>query len=74
MNAGDLFINYNFKPGHVGLFIATKRIKAESSVLCIDANASSDGKVRIFKVDSSNFDVKFGPYPYKKVFISKPGK
>ncbi len=71
---GSHFVLANNKIGHIGTVLAKKTINNKPTLLCIDCNASSNGQIHIFKVDESNWDNKFGPYPVKKYFIAPPKK
>jgi len=72
VKTGDLFVTYeNSTPGHIGAVVGKKEVKGKTVLLIADANKKSDGRVRIYEVDETNFDAIFGSYPYKKVVIKK---
>lgn len=73
VNPGDLFLGDLGKDGHVGAVIGKKKDEEGNVVLlCADANAMNDGRVRIFTVHHDNWDFKFGPYPRPSLFIKGP--
>ncbi len=58
---GDSFVRYaGNNKNHIGTVIGKKIIKGETVLLITDANRKSDGVIRVFEVNKTNFRVIFG--------------
>jgi hypothetical protein len=69
VKTGDLPVRCFMQPGHIMGVVAKKTVDGEDCLLIADANAASDGKVRIRQINASTIDDVFGPYPFKKIVL-----
>jgi len=68
VEAGDLFISYETRVGHVGAVVGKKEYDNETVLLIAEANRRRQGEVNIFEVDKSNYEVILGA---KRIVIGR---
>ena len=69
VKTGDLPVRCYMEPGHIMGVVAKKTVNGEDWLLIADANAASDGKMRLRQISASTIDDVFGPYPFKKIVL-----
>lgn len=69
VRVGDYGVRYDSKTGHIFAVVGKKTVKGEIVLLIAAANQASDGRISLFEVDKSNFDVVFGIPDIHKVII-----
>jgi len=69
VRVGDYGVRYDSKTGHIFAVVGRKMINGEVVLLIAAANQASDGRISLFEVDKSNFDVVFGIPDVHKVLI-----
>jgi hypothetical protein len=70
--AGQLFIMITPDVGHVGVILATKKLKnGEIAILATESNRVGDGKIHTYTILGHNFDAKLGNPPNKKIIITR---
>ena len=69
VRVGDYGVRYDSKTGHIFAVVGRKIINGEVILLIAAANQASDGRISLFEVDKSNFDVVFGIPDVHKVII-----